>query len=78
MSIFLIKNTKILGIWLFSSVILLTRLKAYYISYIRVLISYIINISTANSLRQNGKKSEIDFEDIVSCGTDFLILTELE
>lgn len=54
---------------------LLTRLKAY---YIRVLISYIITISTANSLRQNGKKSEIDFEDVVSCGTDFLILTELE
>lgn len=24
------------------------------------------------------KKSEIDLEDIVSCGTDFLILTELE
>ncbi len=43
-----------------------------------ILIGNIITISTPNSLKQNGKNSEIDLEDIVSCGTDFLILTELE
>ncbi len=42
-----------------------------------ILIGYIIAIHT-KFFKTERKNSEIDLDDIISCGTDFLIITELE